>query len=239
MRPIRVLDVRMRYIFDPSLQPSVAIAGSDARFPVRRIFCVGRNYADHVREMGNDPKSEPPIFFTKPADAVVESGAVIPYPTVTSNFHHEVELVVAIGKGDAAIDAKDALSHVWGYAVGVDLTRRDLQNDAKKAGQPWDAAKGFDNSAPVGALTPAGESRLMKSARIWLSVNGEKKQDANLEEMIWSVPEIIATLSRTWELRAGDLIFTGTPSGVSALQRGDVVTCGIEGLSDLMFSIAN
>src|SRR6185312_6347913 len=141
VRPIRVLDVRMRYIFDPSLQPSVAIAGSDARFPVRRIFCVGRNYADHVREMGNDPKSEPPIFFTKPADAVVESGAVIPYPTVTSNFHHEVELVVAIGKGDAAIDAKDALSHVWGYAVGVDLTRRDLQNEAKKAGQPWDAAK--------------------------------------------------------------------------------------------------
>ena len=237
MRPIRVLDVRMRYIFDPPPQPSVAIAGSDARFPVRRIFCVGRNYADHVREMGNDPKSEPPIFFTKPADAVVESGAVIPYPTVTSNFHHEVELVVAIGKGGAAIDAKDALSHVWGYAVGVDLTRRDLQNEAKKAGQPWDAAKGFDNSAPVGALTPVSQSGPMKSARIWLSVNGERRQNANLEEMIWSVPEIIATLSRTWDLRAGDLIFTGTPSGVGPLKSGDAVACGVEGLAELSFTI--
>jgi fumarylpyruvate hydrolase len=189
--------------------------------------------------MGNDPKSEPPIFFTKPSDAVVESGATIPYPSVTSNFHHEVELVVAIGRSGAAIDVKDALAHVWGYAAGVDLTRRDLQNEAKKAGQPWDASKAFDNSAPMGALTPVSDAELMKSARIWLSVNGDKKQDASLEEMIWSVPEIIATLSRAWELRAGDLIFTGTPAGVRPLKRGDVVTCGIDGLTDLTFSIAS
>ncbi|MFZ2031484.1 MAG: fumarylacetoacetate hydrolase family protein [Vitreimonas sp.] len=227
----------MSYIIDPPNQPSVALVGSDARFPVRRIFCVGRNYADHVREMGNDPKSEPPIFFTKPADALVESRAAIPYPTLTSNLHHEVELVVAIGKGGEAIDSESALDHVWGYAVGVDLTRRDLQNEAKKSGQPWDAAKGFDNSAPVGALTPASSVDL-KSARIWLSVNGATKQDAHLEEMIWSVPEIIAALSRTWTLRAGDLIFTGTPSGVSALHKGDTVLAEIEGLSPLTFSIA-
>jgi fumarylpyruvate hydrolase len=233
-----VLDVGMGYSFDPPPQPALAIAGSDARFPVRRIFCVGRNYADHVREMGADPKSEPPIFFTKPADALVESGAAIPYPMLTANFHHEVELVAAIGEGGAGIDAKAALDHVWGYAVGVDLTRRDLQNEAKKAGQPWDASKGFDNSAPVGALTPVGESGHLKSARIWLSVNGVIKQDANLEAMIWSVPEIVATLSRTWQLRAGDLIFTGTPSGVSALERGDEVICGVEGLSDLKFSVS-
>jgi fumarylpyruvate hydrolase len=227
----------MRYILEPPPPPSVAIAGSDARFPVRRIFCVGRNYADHVREMGNDPKSEPPIFFTKPADAVVDSGAVIAYPTLTSNFHHEVELVVAIGKGGAGIGADAALDHVWGYAVGVDLTRRDLQNEAKKLGQPWDAAKGFDSSAPVGALTPVSASGRPGSARIWLSVNGAIKQDANLEDMIWSAPEIVATLSRAWELRAGDLIFTGTPSGVSALKPGDVVKAGIDGLAPLTLAI--
>ena len=238
MHPIRVLDVRMRYVFEPPLQPSVAIAGTDARFPVRRIFCVGRNYADHVREMGNDPKSEPPIFFTKPADAVVESGAAIAYPSLTSNLHHEVELVVAIGKGGAGIGARAGLDRVWGYAVGVDLTRRDLQNEAKKAGQPWDAAKGFDKSAPVGAIAPVSQVGALKSARIWLSVNGALKQDANLEQMIWSVPEIIATLSHAWELCAGDLIFTGTPSGVGALQRGDAIAAEIAGLAPLHFTIS-
>ncbi len=238
MHPIRVLDVRMRYVFEPPLQPSVAIAGTDARFPVRRIFCVGRNYADHVREMGNDPKSEPPIFFTKPMDAVVDSGSAIAYPSLTSNLHHEVELVVAIGKSGAGIDARTALDQVWGYAVGVDLTRRDLQNEAKKAGQPWDAAKGFDKSAPVGAIAPVSQVGALKSARIWLSVNGALKQDANLEQMIWSVPEIIATLSHAWELRAGDLIFTGTPSGVGALQRGDAIVAEIAGLAPLHFTIS-
>lgn len=225
----------MTYVIAPPRQPSVAVRGTDARFPIRRIFCVGRNYADHVREMGNDPKSEPPIFFTKPADAVVANGAAIPYPTETSNLHHEVELVLAIGRGGAGIAAERALEHVWGYAVGVDLTRRDRQNDAKKAGAPWDAAKGFDNSAPIGALAPAAGA--MACGRIWLSVNGQTRQDANLDQMIWSAPEIIAALSRTWALAAGDLVFTGTPAGVGPLVAGDAVACGVEGLPELMFSI--
>ncbi|MBS0385417.1 MAG: fumarylacetoacetate hydrolase family protein [Proteobacteria bacterium] len=227
----------MSFVIDPPRQPGVAVAGTNARFPVRRIFCVGRNYADHVREMGNDPKSEPPIFFTKPADAVVESGAAIAYPPLTANLHHEVELVVAVGKGGAGIQAAAALDYVWGYAVGVDLTRRDLQNNAKKAGQPWDAAKGFDQSAPVGALMPAGKIGHPRRGRIWLSVNGGAKQDADIADMIWSVPEIIAALSRSWALRPGDLIFTGTPAGVGPLVAGDAVACGVEGLPELGFSI--
>lgn len=229
---------RMQFSFAPPPQPSVAIVGSDARFPVRRIFCVGRNYADHVREMGNDPKSEPPLFFTKPADAVVESGAAIAYPSHTSNLHHEVELVIAIGKGEENIAAADAVNHIWGYGVGVDLTRRDRQAEAKKAGTPWDTAKGFDHSAPTGALTPATASGDVTSARIWLKVNGETRQDANTRDMIWSAPEIVAELSQWWELKPGDLIFTGSPAGVSALNPGDVVECGADGLAPLSFSIA-
>lgn len=228
----------MNYVIEPPRQPSVAVAGSDARFPVRRIFCVGRNYADHVREMGNDPKSEPPLFFTKPADAVVANGAVIAYPTGTSNLHHEVELVLALGAGGAEIAAARALEHVWGYGVGVDLTRRDLQAEAKKAGAPWDAAKAFDDSAPVGALTARAGAGAMARGRIWLSVNGETRQDGDIAEMIWSVPEIVAALSRTWALRPGDLIFTGTPAGVGPLAAGDKVACGVAGLSELNFSIA-
>jgi fumarylpyruvate hydrolase len=224
----------MKYAFEPPPQASVAIAGANARFPVRRIFCVGRNYADHVREMGNDPKSEPPVFFTKPADAVVDCDAAIPYAANTSNLHFEVELVVAIKKGAAGIAADDALSHVWGYGVGVDLTRRDRQAEAKKAGAPWDVAKAFDQSAPIGALT---EGAHPGAGRIWLNVNGETKQDANLTEMIWSVPEIIAHLSRSWRLEPGDLIFTGTPAGVGPLQRGDAVVCGVDGLNELRFSV--
>jgi len=225
----------MAYVFDPPAQPSVAVAGTDARFPVRRIFCVGRNYADHVREMGNDPKSEPPVFFTKPADAVVEDGAAIPYATVTKNLHFEVELVLAIGKAGAAISEADAASHIWGHAVGVDLTRRDLQAAAKNSGTPWDAAKGFDQSAPLGALTQGGAP--LNSGRIWLSVNGETKQDADLSEMIWNAREIVSQLSQSWALKPGDLIFTGTPSGVGPLKPGDRVQCGIDGLSPLSFSI--
>lgn len=229
---------RMTYVFQAPPQPSVAIAGSDLRFPVRRIFCVGRNYADHVREMGNDPKSEPPLFFTKPADAVAENGAAIPYATQTANLHHEVELVVALGQGGVNIAVGDALKHVWGYGVGVDLTRRDRQAEAKKAGTPWDVAKGFDQSAPVSALTPAGKAGDVANARIWLSVNGEMRQDANTHEMIWSVPEIIAALSQWWELKAGDLIFTGSPQGVTALNPGDRIECGVERLAKLDFTIA-
>jgi fumarylpyruvate hydrolase len=228
----------MSFVFSPQPQPSVAIVGSDQRFPVRRIFCVGRNYADHVREMGNDPKSEPPLFFSKPADAVVESGAVIAYPSNTANFHHEVELVIAIGEGGSNIDEASALSHVWGYGVGVDLTRRDRQAEAKKAGTPWDTAKGFDHSAPISALTPASVSGDAANARIWIKINGETRQDANTHDMIWSLPEIIAALSNWWELKPGDLIFTGSPSGVSALNPGDVIECGIDRLAPLTFSIA-
>jgi len=226
----------MRFAFDPPTQPSVAVNGSDARFPVRRIFCVGRNYADHVREMGNDPKSEPPIFFTKPADAVVENDAAIAYSQNTSNLHFEVELVVAIGKSGAGVAEEKALEFVWGYGVGVDLTRRDRQSEAKKAGQPWDVAKAFDNSAPVSALTPASAwSRT--AARIRLSVNDAMKQESDIAEMIWSVPEIIATLSRSWALQPGDLIFTGTPSGVGPLAVGDRVLAEIDGLPALRFTI--
>ena len=204
---------------------------------MRRIFCVGRNYADHVREMGNDPKSEPPIFFTKPADAVVDSGASIPYAQDTDNFHYEVELVVALARSGRNLNAAAAGDLIWGYGVGVDLTRRDRQAEAKKAGAPWDVAKAFDNSAPVGPLTAARDWR-GSAARIRLSVNDEVRQDADIAEMIWSVPEIIAALSRSWELRAGDLIFTGTPAGVAALGPGDRVAAEIDGLEPLAFTIA-
>lgn len=225
----------MTYVIDPPRQPSVAILNSDQIFPVRRIFCVGRNYADHVREMGNDPKSEPPVFFTKPADAVVVDGATIPYAANTSNLHFEVEFVVAVSKGGADISTADALSHVWGYGVGVDLTRRDRQAEAKKGGTPWDAAKAFDQSAPISALKQGAHPG---KGRIWLKVNGETKQDADLSEMIWSVPEIIAHLSQSWRLEAGDLIYTGTPSGVGPIVAGDKVECGIDGLAPLSFTIA-
>lgn len=227
----------MRFVFEAPPVASVAVLGADARFPVRRIFCVGRNYADHVREMGADPKSEPPVFFTKPADAVVESGATIAYAAGTSNLHHEVELVVALHKGGVAIGADAALEHVWGYGVGVDLTRRDLQAQAKKGGAPWDSAKAFDQSAPIGALTPVTASGHLTRGRIWLDVNGETRQSSDIAEMIWGVPEIIEHLSRLWRLAPGDLIFTGTPSGVGPLLVGDAVSGGIDGLAPLEFVI--
>lgn len=223
--------------FDPVPQSSLAIVGTDARFPVRRIFCAGRNYADHVREMGNDPKAERPVFFSKPADAIVESGAAIAYPLDTADLHHEVELVLALSTGGVDIPQHAALECIWGYAVGVDLTRRDRQAEAKKAGAPWDAAKGFDNSAPIGALTPTRDCGHRNAGRIWLSVNGAVKQDDDLASTIWSAAEIIAFLSRSWELKRGDLIFTGTPAGVGPLMPGDRVSCGVEGLAELGFSI--
>lgn len=235
---LRVLKALMTYVFEPPRQAAADLLGSDAKFPVRRIFCVGRNYADHVREMGNDPKSEPPIFFTKPADALVSDGAAIRYAANTSNLHFEVELVIAIGKGGENIAESAALDHVWGYAVGVDLTRRDRQAEAKKAGAPWDAAKAFDESAPLGALAPVANGKHPHTARIWLKVNGETKQDANTSEMIWSCAEIISTLSRAWALRPGDLIYTGTPSGVGPIVPGDRIECAVDGLPPLRFSIA-
>ena len=226
----------MPYLFPPTT-PAVAIKGRPDVFPVHRIYCVGRNYADHVREMGGNPKSEPPIFFAKPADAVVPNNARIPYPSRTSNFHHEIELVVAIGKGGRDIAAAQALEHVFGYAVGNDLTRRDLQSESKDNGRPWDTSKGFDRSAVISAITPAAQSGHLHSGRIWLKVNGQMRQQANLSELIWSVPEIIAELSTYFELQPGDLIYTGTPAGVGPLKQGDRIEGGIDGLDELVTSI--
>jgi fumarylpyruvate hydrolase len=218
--------------------PTVAIQGSDARFPVHRIYCVGRNYAAHVREMGANPEREPPCFFMKPADAVVPNGASVPYASRTSNFHHEIELVVAVGVGGRELRREAALDHVFGYAVGNDLTRRDLQAAAKDAGLPWDVAKGFDRSAPIAAIRPVSAAGHVAEGRIWLEVNGQVRQDANVAEMIWSVPEILVELSSLFELQPGDLIFTGTPAGVGPLQRGDTLVGGVEGLETLRTTIA-
>ena len=218
--------------------PSLAIAGSADRFPVRRIFCVGRNYAEHTREMGGDPDREAPFFFMKPADALVENGATIPFPPATRDLHHEIELVLALSGGGRNLAAGDALAPIHGYAVGIDLTRRDLQGQAKKASRPWEAGKAFENSAPCAAIHRAGDRGHPQTGRIWLAVNGETRQDGDLAQMIWSVPEILAELSRLFTLKAGDLIFTGTPAGVGALQPGDRVTGGIEGLSDLSLTLA-
>ncbi|MGK2286878.1 fumarylacetoacetate hydrolase family protein [Pedomonas sp. V897] len=228
----------MRYVVDLGERPSAAIAGTEARFPVRRIFCVARNYAEHAREMGYDPDREPPFFFTKPADALVEDGCDVPYPPRTQNLHHEVELVVAIGKGGRDIPVAGAEGHIYGYAVGNDLTRRDLQHLAKKDGRPWDTAKGFDFSAPMGPIHRVDEVGHPRAGRIWLTVNGETRQDGDLAAMIWSVPEVIAELSTLYALKAGDLIFTGTPAGVGAVVPGDEIACGIDGLGTLTNRIA-
>jgi len=226
----------MAYVIPSPVAPSVAVKGTDNRFPVRRIFCVGRNYAAHAREMGNDDR-EPPFFFTKPADAVVANDSSVPYPSRTSNFHHEVELVVALGSGGANVAKGDASALIYGYAVGIDLTRRDLQSVFKDKGQPWDASKGFDKSAPLAAIHPRKEVGLIETGGIWLKVNGKDRQRANVAEMTWKVPEIIAELSSLFELAAGDLIFTGTPAGVGPLVRGDVVEAGIDGLTPLTIKI--
>jgi fumarylpyruvate hydrolase len=225
------------FAFPPPAQPSVEIKGRSERFPVHRIYCVGRNYAAHAREMGKDPEREPPFFFAKPADAVVPNGARIPFPPRTANLHHEIELVVAIGIGGTSIPAAQALDHVFGYAVGNDLTRRDLQNDAKDKGRPWETGKAFERSAPITAITPAALSGHPRQGRIWLKVNGELRQQGDLSELIWSVPEVIAELSTLFELAPGDLIFTGTPAGVAAIRAGDKVEGGVDGLDLLVTTI--
>jgi fumarylpyruvate hydrolase len=227
----------MSFVIPPGPQPSVEVADGDARFPVHRIYCVGRNYAKHAREMGMDPEREAPFFFAKPADAVVANGTPVPYPPRTSNLHHEIELVVAIGAGGRDIPLDAALAHVYGYAVGLDLTRRDLQFAARDQGRPWDVSKGFDHSAPLGAIRPAAAMGHLEQGAIWLEVNGEPRQRANLSEMIWSVPEIVAELSTYFELRPGDLVFTGTPEGVGAVRRGDSLVGGIDGLETLRVTI--
>jgi fumarylpyruvate hydrolase len=223
------------FVFLPPSIPSVEIAGTRQRFPVHRIYCVGRNYADHAREMGSDPK-EPPVFFTKPADAIVATGAAVPYPSRTENLHYEVELVVAIGGAGQNIAARQALGHVFGYAVGNDLTRRDLQGASKKKGLPWDTGKAFDASAPIGAIRSASLGHVERG-RIWLSVNGETRQESDVSQMIWSVSDIVAELSTFFELKAGDLIYTGTPAGVGPLEPGDRIECGIDGLESLRNTI--
>ncbi len=213
------------------------MAATPRRFPVHRIYCVGRNYADHVREMGADPQREPPVFFMKPADAVVANGAAVPYPPATANLQHEIELVVALGRGGRAIAPAQALDHVFGYAAGNDLTRRDLQAAAKARGQPWDVAKGFDFSAPLAAIRPVAGGH-PTHGRIWLAVNGVLRQESDVSQMLWDVPHIIAALSALYELSAGDLIFTGTPAGVGTLKVGDRLEGGVEGLEVLRHSVA-
>ncbi|WP_299147423.1 fumarylacetoacetate hydrolase family protein [uncultured Tateyamaria sp.] len=227
----------MTFAFDPPPQASVAIADSSVRFPVRRIFCVGRNYAAHAREMGKDPDREPPFFFTKPADAVVDCPCAIPYPPLTHDLHHEIELVIAIGKGGANIEQADVMDHIWGAGVGVDLTRRDLQAEAKKMGRPWDWAKAFDNSAPMAPLVPLSAITSLAQGRIWLAVNGETRQDADIADLIWDVREHISILSQAMTLAPGDLVMTGTPAGVGAVGLGDVITGGVDGIGTLKLTI--
>ena len=212
--------------------PAVVPVAGGGVFPVRRIFCVGRNYAEHAREMGHDPERELPFFFTKPADSLVTGGADMPYPSMTSDLHHEMELVVGLGSGGSDIAERDALRHVWGYAAGLDMTRRDLQGEAKKLGRPWDMGKGFDHSAPIGDMAAAAGFD-PGHGRIELKVNGTVRQSSDLSKLIWSVPETIAYLSRLVRLAAGDLIFTGTPEGVAAVSRGDLLEGLVEGLPAL------
>jgi len=224
------------YVIDPPAIATVPVAGGGL-FPVRRIFCVGRNYAEHTREMGGDPDREEPFFFTKPADAVVTGGADTPYPTKTSDLHHEMELVVAIGKGGKDIAEADALAHVYGYAAGLDMTRRDLQAAAKKAARPWDMSKGFDQSAPIGEIVPAAKAGHPDAGLIELKVNGAVRQTSDLSKMIWNVPETIAYLSGLVELAPGDLIMTGTPEGVAAVKRGDLMEGTIAGVGTVSTKI--
>jgi fumarylpyruvate hydrolase len=226
----------MSYAFEPTPVVSVPVVGKAERFPVHHIYCVGRNYEEHAKEMGFTGR-EPPFFFMKPADAVlvVNAGETgdMPYPSLTKNLHHEIELVVAIGKGGKNIKASDALSHVYGYAVGLDMTRRDLQNDMKKQGRPWCIGKGFDHSAPIGPITPSTQAGDIANAEIYVQVNGEDRQRSNTSQLIWNIAETIEHLSAAWELQPGDLIYTGTPEGVGAVVAGDTMVGAVAGLGEL------
>ena len=224
------------YVIDTPKQSSLAVQGSEDRFPVRRVFCVGRNYEAHVLEMGNDMR-DPPFFFTTPADATRDTPCTVPYPPLTEDFHFEIELVIAIGKGGANIEEADVMDHIWGASAGIDFTRRDLQAQAKKMGRPWDWAKAFDNSAPIAPLLPIADVASVETGRIWLAVNGELKQEADLAQMIWSVREHTATLSRAVTLAPGDIVMTGTPAGVGAVVPGDVLTGGVDGIAEFEVTI--
>lgn len=226
----------MRFVFPPPPTIAVPVLGSEERFPVHRIYCVGRNYEEHAKEMGFTGR-EPPFFFLKPADAVVvaEVGQTVdlPYPSLTQNLHHEVELVVAIGRGGKNISAVNAPAHIFGYAVGLDMTRRDLQTEMKKQGRPWCIGKAHDQSAPIGPITPAASAPGVASAELWLQVNGVDRQRSQVSRLIWSIGEVIEHLSAAWELQPGDLIYTGTPEGVGAVCRGETMRAGVDGLAPI------
>ena len=226
----------MQYLFTPPAVVSVPVIGKTEQFPVHRIYCVGRNYEEHAKEMGFTGR-EPPFFFLKPADALVfvPSGETVdmPYPSLTKNLHHEIELVVAIGKGGKNISAANAMQHIYGYAVGLDMTRRDLQNDMKKQGRPWCIGKGFDHSAPMGPITPIAQSGDIENAEIYVQVNGQDRQRSHINKLIWNIAETIEHLSAAWELQAGDLIFTGTPEGVAAVVAGDTMVGAVGGLGEI------
>ena len=226
------------YAIPAAPRPTVAVTGSNARFPVRRIYCVGRNYPEHSREMGFGDVRAPPFFFTKPADAVIASCGDVPFPTRTANLHHEIELVVALGKGGRDVMEEAAKDLIYGYAVGVDLTRRDVQAAMKEQGKPWDTAKRFDHSAPISPIVPAAGKTHPSQGRIWLEVDDKPRQQGDIADMIWSVPEIISELSTWFELAPGDLIFTGTPAGVGALVPGDRVRGGVDGVGTIAFTMA-
>lgn len=234
------MSTQTSYVFAPAPPVSVAVLGTTARFPVQRIYCVGRNYEEHAKEMGFSGR-EAPFFFLKPANALLAAAegetARMPYPSLTKNLHHEVELVVAIGLGGKNIAAVDAARHIFGYAVGLDMTRRDLQNEMKKQGRPWSIGKAFEHSAPIGPITPAAQAGLAAQAEIMLEVNGSVRQHSNTSKLIWSIPEIIEHLSAAWELRAGDLIYTGTPEGVAAVVPGDNLHASVAGLAPLRVQV--
>lgn len=225
------------YVFVPEPTPTIPVAGSDKLFPVRRIYCVGRNFADHAIEMGHDPDKEPPFFFQKNPDSIVPPGKDFPYPTETSDVHHEIELVVALKSGGTDIPLDKALDCVFGYGVGLDMTRRDLQGQAKKMGRPWETGKSFEASAPCSAIHPVSEVGHPTQGAIRVAVNGETRQEGDLNQMIWKVPEMISYLSRLFELRPGDVIFAGTPAGVGAVVRGDVMTGHVEGVDDITVKV--
>ena len=231
----------MSFVFPPSAPVSVPVLGKMERFPVHRIYCVGRNYEEHAKEMGFTGR-EPPFFFLKPTDSlvVVDAGQTgsMPYPSLTQNLHHEIELVVAIGKGGRNISAADSIKHIYGYAVGLDMTRRDLQNEMKKQGRPWCIGKAFDHSGPIGPITPIANAGDVNNAEISLQVNGADRQRSNVAKLIWNVAETIEHLSAAWELQAGDLIYTGTPEGVAAVVKGDVLVGSVAGLTPLTVNIA-
>lgn len=229
------------YVIAPHPQAAVPVAGSGDQFPVRRIFCVGRNYGEHAKEMGFSEK-EPPFFFTKPADAIAENGATIPYPPLTSDLHHEIEMVIAIGRDGANIPAEQAMEHIWGAGVGIDFTRRDQQIAHREKGRPWCWGKAFDNSAPMSSLQPLpalpDDQKTLDNGQIWLRVNGEMRQQADLSDMIWNVRDIIAFCSQAVTLKAGDLIMTGTPAGVGAVTAGDVLEGGVENIGEIKVTLS-